>query len=179
MIASGCGGSSSNNGPTDSGTADVSVDQGAPETGPEAAVEAGGMDAAMACTTDADLTMLQNVPDAEIGDSSATDLSCYTCMQTNCATQLATCNADCTCKTDVLGFLQCINAGTSILMCGGSLITDTTALPLIACLAGSAAAQLGGSGPGCLKQCGVTVPEGGIPDASGVVDSGSQDAKAD
>jgi hypothetical protein len=179
MIGSGCGGSSTNNGPADSGP-DVTQDQGAPETGmPEAAPEAAPMDAGATCAVDADLTMLQNVADAEIGDSSATDLTCYTCMQATCAAQLATCNANCTCKTDILTFLGCIGAGSPILSCGGGLITDTTALPLIGCLAGSSSGFPGATGPGCLKECGVNTDGGPTMGDGGAGDGSAGDGSAD
>jgi hypothetical protein len=179
MVAAGCGGSSSNNEPTDSGT-DVSVDQGAaPETGPEAAVEAGPMDTgSMACMVDADLTMIM-VPDASIGDSGATTEGCYSCLNTTCSAQIAACNADCACKTEIINFLGCIGAGGTLITCGAGLLqSDSTTQQLGACAAGPA---LGGSGPGCLKQCGVSgpPPTGDAGTDAGGGDSGSQDAKAD
>jgi len=158
-IASGCGGSTNNNTPVEAGT----VVDATPEAAKEAAAETGPQDAAPeACAVDADLSSLQ-VPDASIGDSGATTAECYSCIETTCSSQLTTCNGDCTCKTDIITFITCVGGGGQILTCGGPLLTggDPAALALLVCTGGSAAAQLGGSGPGCLKPCGVTLPEGG------------------
>jgi hypothetical protein len=160
-IASGCGGSTNNNTPVDSGT-DVNAADSPSEAAKEAAAETGPADAGPdACTVDADLSTLQ-VPDASIGDSGATTAECYSCIETTCSTQLTACNGDCTCKTDIVQFIACVGGGGQILTCGAPLVGgDPAALALLVCTGGSAAAQLGGSGPGCLKQCGVSLPEGG------------------
>jgi hypothetical protein len=165
-IAAGCGGSTNSNPPQDSGVADATGDvaheaapaEAAAETGPDAPPEA-------ACVPDADITKL-NPPDAALNDSGATDLGCYTCIKTNCGTQLSACNADCACNTAVEGFLACVGAGGSPISCGSGLISSGNAatIALGGCLAGPLA---GGSGPGCLKECGVNIPEGGPPGDGG------------
>lgn len=176
-IASGCGGSTNSNPPQDSG-ADVTNDvaheaapEAAPETGPEAAPEAA------ACVADADITKL-NPPDAEIGDSAATQAGCYACIKNNCGAQLTACNADCACNTAVEGFLTCIYGGGTPISCAGPLAgAGSTAIVLGVCLGGSAVP--GGSGPGCVKECGVTLPEGGLGDGggdTGASETGSSDA---
>jgi hypothetical protein len=164
-IASGCGGSTNNNTPVEAG-ADVAVDS-PPEAAKEAAAETGPEDAASeACAVDADLTTLQP-PDAAIGDSGATASGCFSCIKSTCTTQLSACNADCTCKTAVEQFLACVAGGGQVTTCGAGLAQGggTAGLPLGLCVAGSAFP--GGSGPGCLHECGVSIPEGGAGEGGG------------
>jgi hypothetical protein len=175
-VVSGCGGSTSggnNNTAKDSGgAADVTaadvVDSGKPDVSEAAAVDVVVQDTAPACSIDANITSL-NIPDAQIGDSSASTDGCYSCIQTTCPSQLSACNADCTCNNDVGTLLTCIGSGTSVITCGTPIISggasDTAGLLLISCVAGSAFP--GGSGPGCLAACGYSVatgPEGGPGD---------------
>lgn len=165
-VAAGCGGSSSSGGGgTDSGAADVTAEK-AVEAAAEAAAEASPETGSDACVFDGSLTNL-NIPDAAIGDSGASTDECYACIQSTCGSQLASCGADCACATAVEGFLSCVASGTSPTTCGTGLATsgNTTALVLGICVAGSAAP--GGSGPGCLHQCGVTIPEGGATEGGG------------
>jgi hypothetical protein len=171
MIASGCGGSTNGGGEKDSGPDVGSV---TPEAAaPEAAAEAGLDAPADVCVADADLTQLQE-PDAEIGDTGATDLGCYTCIKSNCSAQLAACNGDCACNTAVVKFLACVQGGGTIVTCGTTLATSggTSGLPLALCVAGSAFP--GGSGPGCLHECGVSFPEAGPVEAGGA-ETGASD----
>jgi hypothetical protein len=180
MVGAGCGGSSQES-PSDAGSADATRDQGAPETGmPEAAMDAmdaAAMDSGMACAVDADLTTAM-VPDASIGDSGATTETCYACIESNCGSQLADCNADCTCKTNILGFVQCVGSGGSLTACGSGLALsgDPATTALGRCVAGP---LLGGSGPGCLQPCGVTLPDGGSGDGGQMGDAASDAATTD
>jgi hypothetical protein len=179
-IASGCGGSTNSNTTQDSGTDatnDVATEaapkEAAAETGPEAAAETGPT-----CVADADITKL-NPPDAEIGDSGQTAAGCYSCIETTCGSQLSACNADCACNVAVVAFLNCVQGGGAVTTCGAGLATGggTAGLPLGLCVAGSAVP--GGSGPGCLHACGVSLPEGGPPGDGGgdsAGDTGSTDA---
>ncbi|HEY1697148.1 MAG TPA: hypothetical protein VGG39_33540 [Polyangiaceae bacterium] len=166
-IGPGCGGSTSNGGGAkDSGTPDVTAqDSSKPETGPEAAAEASKdapAESAPTCTIDADITDL-NIPDAEIGDSSASTDGCYTCIKTTCGSELSSCNTDCTCNGEVAGLLSCIGTGGAITTCGAGLLAgganDPAGLALLLCVAGSAFP--GGSGPGCTAECGYTAPPKG------------------
>ena len=172
-VAAGCGGSSSSGGGTkDSGPGDVTAEkavEAAVEAAPEAAAETGSD----ACVFDGSLTNL-TIPDAAIGDSGASTDECYGCIQTTCNSQLAACGADCACATAVEGFLGCVAAGTSPTTCGTGLATsgNTSALLLGLCVGGSAFP--GGTGPGCLHQCGVTIPEGGIPTEGGGGEGGTE-----
>jgi hypothetical protein len=176
-IASGCGGSSSGGGgsPQDAST-DATYDA-AVEAAKEAAAET-GPEAAPVCVPDADITHL-TIPDASLGDSGASTDGCYSCIQTSCGSQLASCNTDCTCNSAVQGFLECVASGTSPVTCATSHLAGggTVGLPLIACVAGSAFP--GGSGPGCLHACGVSLPEGGLGDGGGGGDAGGGDTGTD
>jgi hypothetical protein len=169
-IASGCGGSSSSgNGPQDSGAADVTAQdssqkEAAAETGPEAAPEAA------ACVPDADIAHL-TIPDASIADSGASTDGCYSCIQTSCGSQLSTCSADCACNSAVGQFLACVPGAANPISCVGPLAglaqSNQAVGALTACVGGPLA---GGSGAGCLKACGVSLPgggDGGGPDSGG------------
>ena len=135
-------------------------------SGDDSAVDA-GMEA---CVSDADLTMVM-VPDAEIGDSSATVPECFSCIAASCASQLAACSADCTCVAGVQAFLTCVSSGMPAFACGAALIggagaSDPAASTLATCVGGP---QFGGdAGPGCLAQCGIGLGGGddGGPDSA-------------
>jgi hypothetical protein len=171
-IASGCGGSTNDNRATDSGA--VGATDAAPEAAPEAAAEAGQDAPVEACTADADLTQLSE-PDAEIGDTGATDVGCYTCIKTTCTSELTACSADCACNNAVIKYLTCMQTGGATITCGTGLATGggASGLPLVLCVAGSAFP--GGSGPGCLHACGVALPEAGATEA-GPAEGGGGDA---
>jgi hypothetical protein len=170
-IASGCGGTTGS-GPTDSGPADVTLDDRG-QAPSDAASDATPQDTA--CAVDADLTTF-TAPDAATVDGGPSTEGCYLCIQAGCAAELAACNAECACKTDVLTFLACVGSGGSTSTCGLPLVTGSIAgFPLAQCVAGSA---LGGLGSGCLQACdlsGVTGgarPDGGSDAASGDATSG-------
>ncbi len=156
-VAAGCGGSPTSGTPVKEAGADVSADVAQEAATPEAATDSGA-----ACDVTANLTSLA-VPDASIGDSGASTDGCYACIQSTCSTQLSACNADCTCKTDVVTLLECLGTGGSVISCGETLYatsgSDTAAIALLTCLAGPA---LGGSGAGCLTPCGYSLAEGGV-----------------
>jgi len=157
-VAVGCGGSTSSGNATDSGSAtDVTtehVEAAAPDTGPETAPPEDAP--SEACAVDANLSTLM-VPDASIGDSGATTSECLACIQSSCSSEVTACNADCTCKTDIVSFIGCVATGMAAQTCGLPLVTggNGPATALLTCLAGPA---FGGTGPGCLSQCGVTLP---------------------
>jgi hypothetical protein len=104
--------------------------------------------------TDADLTMLM-LPDASLDDAGDTISTCIQCILTNCPTQVAACNSDCVCNVAVQKFIQCVADGTDggALTCGTKLAlsSDSNGLTLGECVAGP---KFGGTGPGCLDQCG-------------------------
>jgi hypothetical protein len=157
-VASGCGGSTNGTTPLDSGAPDVTTDHVAEAATPEAASEAAPQDTGSdACAIDASLS---DIPDAAIGDAGATTETCFSCIQTNCGSELTACNADCTCKTDVATLITCIASGAGAETCGAGVLggNDTAATALLECIAGP---LLGGSGPGCLTQCGFTLPGDG------------------
>jgi hypothetical protein len=152
-MSAGCGDDSVANAPMDSGTADQTTgDTSVPDTGVEAATPEA--EAGPACMTDADLTMLM-LPDASLDDAGDTIASCIGCIMQNCATQVAACNGDCVCNVAVQKFIQCVAAGTDggALTCGTKLAlgSDSNGLTLGECVAGP---KFGGTGPGCLDQCG-------------------------
>jgi hypothetical protein len=97
-----------------------------------------------------------DVPDAEIGDSGATLPECYSCIESTCPRELAVCNIDCSCTMGVVGFVQCLYSGRSTIECGTQLAGsgDPNTSTLTQCVGGQLA---GGSGPGCLEQCGVSL----------------------
>jgi hypothetical protein len=157
-VASGCGGSTNSGGPTDSGTSDVTADHTEAAAAEAAADTSPPQDTGSdACAIDASLT---SIPDAAIGDAGATTEGCFSCIEANCGSDLAACNADCTCKTDVATLIGCIASGASAVTCGSGVLggNDTAATALLECIAGP---LLGGSGPGCLTQCGFTLPSDG------------------
>lgn len=172
MVGAGCGGSSQES-PTDAG-ADVTKDQGAPDTGmPEAAMEAAAMDSGMACAVDASLESLM-VPDAAIGDSGATAPGCVACIEANCSPQLMACDNDCACKTAIVGFLGCAATSPNPISCAGMFTgADTTAQGLGLCAYG-----------GCQKPCGFpsfSGGDGGMGDGgdAATTDAAAADAAAD
>jgi hypothetical protein len=170
-VASGCGGSTSGGSPQDSGAPDVTADH-YEAAAPEAAAETGSMDAGPeACAVDANMASLM-VPDASLGDAGATTSGCLTCIQTNCSSGVTACSADCACDTAVVGLLGCVASGASLVTCGTPLLTggDPTETALLSCLAGPA---FGGSGPGCLTECGYAgMGDGGKKEGGGGQDGG-------
>jgi hypothetical protein len=181
VTAAGCGGDNGAPAPADSGPDQTAGDTGstpdvanemAAETGPEAA----------ACVPDADITMLM-VPDAAIGDSGVTLPECYSCIQTTCQTQLAACNLDCGCNAAVQQFAACVVDPTMTLnICGAGLVTGggATGTTLLACVGGSVASALGGSGPGCVAQCAPSLLMGGDGGGTdGATEGGGGDAAGD
>jgi hypothetical protein len=85
-----------------------------------------------ACVPDANLANLM-VPDAAIGDAGVTIEDCYACVANHCQSQLAACNADCTCNAEVAGLAPCLVSGSRISECGTSL-TGQLGLAVWGCL---------------------------------------------
>jgi hypothetical protein len=175
VVAAGCGGSSSNGTPAKDAATDVTTDV-VVEAGSEASVDATDESA---CTTDADITSL-TIPDASIGDGGGSTDGCYACIQSTCGAQLTACNQDCTCKGDALTLFQCLASGQSTTACLGPLATggfsDPAVLEIGLCLGGSA---IGGTGAGCLAQCGVSIPDGGFFPEGGPPSDAGTDADHD
>jgi hypothetical protein len=90
-----------------------------------------------------------------------TEANCYSCIETTCSSQLSACNANCTCKTDLVAILACMSSGGNDVSCLGSVPGFSQGL--VDCVAGPA---VGGPGPGCLAACGASVPEAGTDAAS-------------
>ncbi len=181
MAAAGCGNSSSSNPPADSGSGQMT--EAAAETGSADSAVDTGVEAAP-CVPDADITMLM-VPDAGIGDSGATVPACFACIQSLCGTQLSACSGDCACNSAVQQFAGCLGmASQTVMGCATQLVgaSGATGLPLVLCVAGSAAP--GGTGAGCLAQCGqggLLMMEGGTDGATegSTGDAGGGEAGAD
>jgi hypothetical protein len=122
----GCGGgTTSGAGSTDSGS-----------------VEDGG------CVPGASLASLP-VPNAPIGDAGVTVAECNHCVVVNCQTQLAGCNADCTCNSAAAGILPCLAAGTKFGECAEPLTKDQVGDELWGCI-----------DPNCSFLC-AGIPDGG------------------
>jgi hypothetical protein len=163
MLVAGCGDDTAATPPQDAGTDHTTVPEASPMPDTGAGTDSGSgddsaTDAGMeACVSDADLTMLM-VPDAAIGDSSATVPNCYACILATCQTELTACSADCDCVAGVNQYLTCVSTpGTTGIGCGIMLAqgTNPNGAALGLCVAGPA---FGGTGAGCLAQCGVSVP---------------------
>lgn len=159
-LAAGCGGSGSTTA-SDSGSDVTTFDAmaeaaGMDSGGQEASAPEASMDASaeadalpLICQIDADLSNLQ-LPDASIGDSGMSVSGCYSCIETNCGSQVTACAADCTCKVTIVTFVTCLAGGKAAQNCiPTSLLSDPSAAGLFECL-------LAGSGATCQATCGVT-----------------------
>ncbi|HEY8038577.1 MAG TPA: hypothetical protein VIF15_02235 [Polyangiaceae bacterium] len=164
-VASGCGGSSTDNGPTDSGS-DVTLDV-VSEPAVEAAAEASDAPDE-ACAVDADISTLP-VPDASIGDSGKPVSGCVDCVKNACPNLIPKCNASCACKTAFVAFEACVGQGQSLLTCGGALVNaGGLTIADVTCAAA------------CTGPCGVTLPsEGGSEGGEGGGGDGGGDGAAD
>jgi hypothetical protein len=177
-LAAGCGGDDNSVTPTTDASADHTTDQGTAE----AASETGPVDSAMeaaACNPDAEanLTMLP-VPDASLGGG-ATAASCLMCIKTTCMTQFAACNSDCPCNVNTQALLGCVAMpGMNLATCGSALAAsgneDAATLALTACIEGSA---LGGTGAGCLNECGLGMGNGDAAPPDGSTEDGGTDGE--
>jgi hypothetical protein len=74
------------------------------DAGDEEAADVGPPDSA---TCDLGANLLDQIPDAEIPDSSTTTGICLGCVSTKCGTTVAQCNASCPCQSAVASGLQC------------------------------------------------------------------------
>jgi hypothetical protein len=157
-MATGCGDDTVANTPMDSGAPDQTTDQAAPvDSGaPEAEAEA-----APACVPDSSLSMLM-IPDASLDEAGDTIAGCIGCIMTNCSSEVQVCSGDCACNAAVQQFVQCVAAGMGALKCGTTLAQSggANATVLGLCVAGP---MFGGTGPGCINQCGAAnlVKDGG------------------
>jgi hypothetical protein len=157
-MATGCGDDTVANTPMDSGAPDQTTDQSSPVD--SGAVEAEA-EAAPPCVPDSSLSMLM-VPDASLDEAGDTIAGCIACIMSNCGPQVTTCSGDCACNAAVQQFVQCVASGKGALSCGTTLAQaggpNATVLGL--CVAGP---MFGGSGPGCIDQCGASnlVKDGG------------------
>jgi hypothetical protein len=134
---SACGGTSTNPAAAaaDSGT-DAAVDTGVPDTGRDAKPLDGAT-----CDLSTDFT--KTLPDAsfDAGEAGAgiTPAVCVACLDKNCATEKAGCNANCECKGVVAEVLDCVNKGNPIISCGGPILNmsaegQAAGTPLVGCI---------------------------------------------
>jgi hypothetical protein len=100
----GCGSSTTENNPADSGV-DAPQDTSSPpqDTGVDAGVDA----PTDAGCPDVDLNTIQ-APDADINDAGANTILCVNCIRGSCQTEVSECNADCVCKTDLIDLFDCV-----------------------------------------------------------------------
>jgi hypothetical protein len=131
-------------------------------TAEAAAVDAAVVDAASEAGPPCGEDLAALMPaDEPIRNSDATIDGCYSCIVQTCPAQLAACNADCSCVMGVIAFVGCLEGGGDTLACGTAITNQSSAAPLVNCIAGPLG---GGGGPGCLRRCGVVL--GGVVDAS-------------
>jgi hypothetical protein len=140
-----------------------------PDAFSEAAPEGGPQ-----CVPDADLTMI-SLPDGSGGDSGVDVSACLACIRSTCAAQLTACSADCTCQVGIDDFVACLSGSTDPRVCALRLVNGVpTSLPVAICVGGVA---LGGTGVGCLIQCGAPLPPG-VEAGSGTAPEAGGDAPA-
>jgi hypothetical protein len=156
-----------------SGPAPAGVDSAvvpSPDGSVEAASEAGA-ESSPPCPLDGGLLYAL---EASIGDSDATAPGCSSCIVQTCPTQLVSCSADCTCEEQLLAFVACVADAGSPFACAVPLArtSDPAAGALAGCVGGGLA---GGTGPGCLAQCGVDL--GGVFD--GAIESEAESGAAE
>jgi hypothetical protein len=171
-MSAGCGDDTVANNPMDSGAPDQTTDQASPvDSGaPEAEAEA-----APPCVPDSSLSMLM-IPDASLDEAGDTIAGCIGCIMTNCGSEVTTCSGDCACNAAVQQFVQCVAMGKGALSCGTTLAQSggPNATVLGLCVAGP---MFGGTGPGCISQCGASnLVDGG--DAA-TTEGGGSDAATD
>ncbi len=108
-VGAGCGGTS-DAGPTADASTDVTVDhQVTVDAAPDTVV-----DAPTVCAVDADLTTFNF-------DAGADGGACISCVKSQCPTEIAACNMDCTCKSAFVDFINCTGMGGSLQSCAGTL----------------------------------------------------------
>jgi len=162
-IACGCGGGTMSVVSPDAST-------GASATGPDGAVDGGPEASSASCVIDG---AALGAFEADLDGSDASS-ACITCILQTCNPQLTACAADCTCNGQLLGFLACSADGGSAIACGEPLaMADAaTVQALTDCVGGVFA---GGTGLGCLLQCGVgrTGTDAGAPQDAGASQDGN------
>jgi hypothetical protein len=183
FVCGACGSSTSNNpagGGSDAGPGGSGNDGASSTLGDSG--DAGSVtseDAAVACVPDdADIETL-NPADAALDDAGASVGTCIACAKSKCASDVTSCNGDCSCNTALVCIFDCIGGvGNSLLtcaeQCGGTSNLDSTEEALLLCAASNcktqcATASLTGGGGG---------GGGGNKDAS-VADASDLDASDD
>lgn len=129
-----CGGddtSSATDAGPDTSVADTGPkDTGAPDTGPDTGVDAG-------CAAP-DLNQLISLVDASAVDAGGLDIgACFACAVSDagCGKQVQTCNADCTCRTDVEMFVGCITMDpTKLISCATPVLGNPAGAAFIQCV---------------------------------------------
>jgi len=167
-VACGCGG-----GVVAAVSPDAST--GPSESTPDGAAEGGLEASSVSCVVDgASLGAFE----ADLDGSDAASL-CITCIVQTCSAQLQACAVDCTCNSQLLAFLACSADGGSAVTCGEPLaMADAATVQALAdCVGGFLA---GGTGVGCLLQCGVgrTGSDAGVPGDAGAFQDASAPADA-
>jgi hypothetical protein len=109
------------------------------------------------CPTGTDLATL-TLPATPISDAGATLSGCASCARSSCSSELAACNGDCLCQSEVPAFLACLNSGGyrfSECSTRLSFQAESTGLPLGNCL-----------GQNCLTSCSPSNNPSAPPDGS-------------
>lgn len=170
-IACGCGGSHA------SGSPDASLGGGAGNPGSDASDSASD---AQSCVLDAASLNALAV------NADGSDTPCETCIVQNCGAELTACSSDCSCDPQLLALIACATDGGSAIACGEPLAMSdaSTAQALAQCVGGFIA---GGTGLGCLLQCGIGqtsseagaveagAPEASVPEAGAPMTDGASD----
>jgi hypothetical protein len=141
-----CGGSSQvPSNPTDSGIPDGTAPGDSSLADGPVDLDAG--DGATMCTIDADLET-KAPPDAALDEAGASVGTCIGCARAHCASEITTCNGDCTCNNTFNCLFDCLGGigGTLLLcytQCGGSLSLNSGGPEsgLVLCAARSCAAE--------------------------------------
>jgi hypothetical protein len=118
--------------------------------GVEAAAETGPPDSA---TCDLGANLLDQIPDADIPDSSTTTGICLGCVSAKCGSSITQCNQSCPCQAEVASGLQCyVKNPSDPLGCvtpffaGGDPQTKTIALTLLPCVQSGCPVECGQKG---------------------------------
>jgi hypothetical protein len=165
-VACGCGGGA---GAGATSTPDASV--GPVANGADAAADRSAEASSESCLVDSASL------DAFEGDLDGSDAAspCITCIVQTCGMELTACSSDCTCDPLLIAFVACAADGGTAITCAQPLATAdaSTVQALTECVGGVLA---GGTGLGCLLQCGVgrtgsdaAAPEDAAPEADAAI----------
>jgi hypothetical protein len=127
MVGTGCSSSSS---PAATGPADSSLDQSSAE-------DSGG---GPACPIDASIATY-NYPDAALNDAGGNATVCGACLNTNCASDVATCDQDCSCLQATKAVLACGADGGTAFACAVLETSDQNFVALARCIFNSCASE--------------------------------------